>query len=133
MKFRIWLVFTWLIVILVLCGMPSQDVDAISFFKFPHVDKVTHFGLYFILGLLFMGALNFIPRLKGRVIIYFISIFFCFLYGWLIEILQREFFVGRSYDWSDIWADTAGAIVGVLLFPTIRKFVLRKLGDKIKF
>jgi VanZ family protein len=123
-KKRYWVsVAVWASIILVLCGMPPQDVDKIKFIDIPYLDKLVHFGLYFVLALLIMAILTLNSKLKYSRWANLITIFSCLLYGWLIEVMQRVFFPGRSYELMDVVADTAGAVVGVLLYRTIRRLV----------
>lgn len=123
-KKRYWLsIVIWATVILILCGMPPQDVDKVKFFDFPFLDKIVHFGLYFVLALLIMAVLTLNSHLKHSKWTYTITIVVCLLYGWLIEVLQRAFFSGRSYELMDVVADTAGAVLGVLLYKQISKLV----------
>lgn len=123
-KKRYWIsIAVWASIILVLCGMPPQDVDKIKFIDIPYLDKLVHFGLYFVLALLIMAILTLNSKLKKSRWANLITILSCLLYGWLIEVMQRAFFPGRSYELMDVVADTAGAVVGVLLYRTIRRLV----------
>lgn len=103
--------------------MPPQDVDKIKFIDLPYLDKVVHFALYFVLAMLVMAVLTLNSYLKNSKWTYTITIAICLLYGWLIEILQRAFFPGRSFEWMDVVADTAGAVVGVLLYRRVSRWV----------
>lgn len=123
-KKRYWLsIVVWAAIILILCGMPPQDVDKVKFFDFPFQDKVVHFALYFVLAMLVMAVLTLNSYLKNSKWTYTITIAICLLYGWLIEILQRAFFPGRSFEWMDVAADTAGAVVGVLLYKRVSRYL----------
>jgi Predicted integral membrane protein len=123
-KKRYWLsIVIWAAIILILCGMPPQDVDKMKFIDIPYQDKIVHFGLYFILAVLIMAVLTLNTHLKQSKWAYVITILSCLFYGWLIEVMQRNFFPGRSYELMDIVADTAGAVVGVLLYKSISGLV----------
>lgn len=111
----------WAVVILVLCGMPPQDVDKVKFIDIPNMDKIVHAGLYFVLALLLMAITTLNSFLKRTGLAYVVTIACCLLYGWLIEVFQREFFPGRSFEWLDVVADTTGGILGVLLYKYIRR------------
>lgn len=123
MKYRYWIAILWAIIILVLCGMPPQDVDKVKFIDFPHIDKVVHFCLYFVMGVLVVAVLSLNGTLKKSKWLLLVSISICFIYGWIIEIFQQVLFTGRSYEVMDIVADTAGAIVGVLLYRPISRAI----------
>ena len=47
----------WTIIIFVLCVMPSDDLPNPRF-DIPHIDKVVHFGMYFVSSLLMMYPLE---------------------------------------------------------------------------
>lgn len=126
-KARYWISIIWAIVILILCGMPPKDVEAIKFVDIPYLDKIAHFALYLVFGLLVMAVLTLHKRLKASNWIYVIAILICILYGWLIEVLQRAIFPGRSYELMDLVADTAGAVIGVLLYGWVSRKLKRWL------
>lgn len=114
----------WILVIFGLCAMPPQDIPDPGV-DIPHLDKVVHFGMFFIMSLLICYRYK-RPALKN---IYGIAIGFSFLYGGLIEILQHYFF-NRGGDVWDLLADVAGGVTGCLLFPTVKKIEARFLHKK---
>lgn len=114
----------WILVIFALCAMPPQDVPEPGI-EIPHLDKVVHFGMFFIMSLLICYRFE-RPSLKS---IYGIAIGFSFLYGGLIEILQHYFF-NRGGDVLDLLADVAGGVAGCVLFPTVKKIEARFLHRK---
>lgn len=114
----------WILVIFALCTMPPQDVPEPGI-EIPHLDKVVHFGMFFIMSLLICYRFE-RPALKS---IYGIAIGFSFLYGGLIEILQHYFF-NRGGDVLDLLADVAGGVAGCVLFPTVKKIEARFLHRK---
>lgn len=114
----------WILVIFALCAMPPQDVPEPGI-EIPHLDKVVHFGMFFIMSLLICYRFE-RPSLKS---IYGIAIGFSFLYGGLIEILQHYFF-NRGGDVLDLLADVAGGVAGCALFPTVKKIEARFLHRK---
>lgn len=114
----------WILVIFALCAMPPQDVPEPGI-EIPHLDKVVHFGMFFIMSLLICYRFE-RPSLKS---IYGIAIGFSFLYGGLIEILQHYFF-DRGGDVWDLLADVAGGVAGCALFPTVKKIEARFLHRK---
>lgn len=114
----------WIFIIFALCAMPSQDIPDPGI-DIPHLDKVVHFGMFFIMSLLICYRYE-RPCLKK---IYGIAIGFSFLYGGLIEILQHYFF-NRGGDVWDLLADVAGGVAGCLLFPTVKKIEARFLHKK---
>lgn len=81
---------------------------------FPHADKVVHFLMFFgFAGIVYYDFFKHIfpKRVERRegIIICLIGIFF----GATIEVMQD--FIGRSADVLDAIADSAGAIVAIIL------------------
>lgn len=109
----------WVVIIFVLCAMPSQDIPDPGI-NIPHLDKMVHFGMFFIMSLLICYRYEH----SNWKTIYKIAIGFSFLYGGLIEILQHYFF-NRGGDVWDLLADIIGGVAGCLSFPTIKKIEAR--------
>ena len=92
----------WVVIIFILCAMPSDDIPD-PHWNIPHLDKVVHFGMYFVLSILLIFPLEEYSCLKlSR--IYLIAILVALIYGGGIEILQANFF-NRSGDVWDLVAD----------------------------
>lgn len=108
----------WALVIFILCALPSDDIPDPGI-NLPHLDKVVHFGMFFIMALLLCNELEYQTRLSLRKI-YITTVCIVFLYGGLIEILQENFF-NRSGDLMDLLADVFGAIVGCLCYPLLKR------------
>ncbi|MBS9768337.1 MAG: VanZ family protein [Flavobacteriaceae bacterium] len=114
----IWLVLLllWNVLIFAVCTMPIDSSHLPS--GIPHLDKIAHFGLFFVLSVLFYAYLcqqKRVPQFfKFLIIIVFIG-----AYGWLIEWLQGTYF-NRSKEFWDWVADILGGITGVLLGETLR-------------
>ena len=106
----------WVVIIFILCAMPSDDIPD-PHWNIPHLDKVVHFGMYFVLSILLIFPLEEYSCLKlSR--IYLIAILVALIYGGGIEILQANFF-NRSGDVWDLVADVSGGIAGCLCYPIV--------------
>lgn len=108
----------WTLFIASSCLLPASAFKSFSFDSLIQVDKLVHLVLYITFVVLWYLAW---PSWKTNYS--FILLIIGILYGVLIEILQSEMSLGRSYDVADILANTAGAILGVILIP----FISRKL------
>ena len=84
------------------------------FFMFPHVDKLIHFTIFFLLGFFF--RLRF-PHLKLQ---YFFLILIS--YALLTEILQDVMKMGRSLEVLDAVADTLGLSLAYYIYNKYVKF-----------
>lgn len=115
----LWRNIIWAGVIFFLCAIPSDSIPDPKL-NIPHLDKVVHFGMFFIHGS-YSCAANSAIRLDCLYRkIYLIAIGFSFIYGGLIEVLQFKYF-NRGGDWWDLFADVLGGVAGCLLYPTAKK------------
>lgn len=119
----------WAIVIFVLCAMPGESVPN-PHLNIPHLDKIVHFGMFFVMALLICNELEYQTRLKQRTI-FIIAISITCLYGGIIEILQHKYF-NRSGDVMDLLADVAGGIIACFLYSSLRKLKHRIFNSKRK-
>ena len=108
----------WILIIFILCAMPSEDIPD-PHLNIPHLDKVVHFGMFFILSLLISLPLELHTTIPPK-LIYTIAILTAFVYGGLIEILQHYFF-NRGGDVWDLAADITGGIAGCLCYPVAKR------------
>jgi VanZ family protein len=87
-------------------------------FGFELQDKLYHAGAYFIMGLL--AWRSFSHWVSSPIILAFLSIAFCSLYG-ISDEWHQSFVVGRQSDSTDWIADTSGAILAVFLQYKLRE------------
>ena len=79
---------------------------------FPGADKVVHaimFGFLTVVLLTDFQRRRLWRSLRWKVVIFFILISSAF--GSLIEVCQLKMGMGRGFEWEDIIADSAGAII----------------------
>lgn len=103
----------WALLMLILMGMPSSDVPAVSFFE--GFDKLAHCGSFFVLTVFLLQG--FISQSKGNISKYknfFWTLLIAALFAFGTEILQYYLGTGRQADWWDIFADFVG--IGMALF-----------------
>lgn len=103
---------SWTILIFYLCLEESPKVPNIPF---EYKDKVVHFTFYLIFVFLWTKSLPY-KSLQHLVRVLFLAI----AIGILIEVLQENFTLHRTFDWLDILANTLGAITS---FTYVKKFV----------
>lgn len=84
---------------------------------FPHFDKVSHFGLFFVQ--LWLAARAFIQANKA--IPYFALLIFSLLYAVSSEWGQATFTENREGSWLDGIADLCGAAVALLMVKYLYK------------
>ena len=96
---------------------------------FEHLDKVAHFSMFFVLSLL--GGIHIIKTRYNKFFVWqmlnFISVS---VLGGLIEFIQPYF--GRDCSAADFYANSAGALFGVLLSKLIYVNIIRRILDRNK-
>ena len=111
-KFHL-LTIVWAVVIAILTLSPGRAVPDVPFWNIPHFDKIVHAGIFGMLS--FLMARGTIRQYAGQKIkkAFVISFFVAIGYGLIIEYLQR-LVPGRSFELSDLMANTAGAVLGLI-------------------
>ena len=107
----------WAIIIFILCTMPASGLPKI---KLPYIDKVVHFGVFFVQSVLLSFLFSFRTR-KSYFQIILLSTLMAFVYGGIIEILQNNVF-DRTGDVYDLIADVLGGFAGAVLYPILLRF-----------
>jgi VanZ family protein len=93
-------------------ALPKEN----NLFSLLHIDKLVHISLFAIFIFLIKSSFN-TPFKYYNLIILFIT----GLYGYTVEIIQREWIPGRSFDLYDLLADIIGAITGMLIWQWMAK------------
>ena len=90
---------------------------------FPGADKVVHAIMFGGLALMILTDCS---RSRGGHRLSVLSVIMAAsistLFGIVIELLQREMDLGRSYDFYDMLADAAGAVAAALLWYLFTRF-----------
>ncbi|MGO4289416.1 VanZ family protein [Chitinophaga sp. RAB17] len=109
----------WIILILVVCTLPGNDIPSNSFLDKIHFDKFVHFGLFGgIVLFLSLGIYKQKKYISPRTLVLLVIV--AAGYGLAIEFIQKYWAIGRSFDMYDVVADTLGAIAGVWVFKIVR-------------
>lgn len=114
-------------IILILLGLPENDLPDTSFLNIPNLDKIVHILLFLFFSILLargFAAQHSISFLKK----YFILSAFLFgtFYGGLTEVLQGTFFISRTADVVDFIFDTLGCAAGLILFQVTVFFFIKE-------
>jgi len=88
--------------------MVMRPPSEMSEWSIPGLDKIAHFGVFFILTVLL--ALSYYHNLGRKMLLRII--FFGILYGCGLEYLQSFDFTNRDFDFLDIIANIIGASFG---------------------
>jgi VanZ family protein len=117
---QIILPIVWLIIIAVISGYPGQHVPKVPVWQF---DKFVHTAIYFILSVLLVNSYNSQLKLTAQRFIPLVFILFGIFYGGIMEILQHYIFINRSGNWHDFFANALGSVLGVILYPFVKKLL----------
>jgi VanZ family protein len=128
-SFKPWLRKTigsiYLVVIALLSLLPSYDIPDIRLF--PGADKLVHMCMY--LGLSVLACWSY-DISHHRMKFMYLLLAGVFMYGVLMEILQRTMHNGRSFDFKDMIANLTGAILGLLIYKFLDKLRENALARK---
>ena len=106
-----WKVVVWAVVVFTCSVIPGNEVGRFHLFNIPDLDKIIHFTLYLILGLLSIQAFkiqdhsNTLRRYPAL-----FSFAFAMIYGGGLELLQEFAIVARSAQFSDMIANAFGLL-----------------------
>jgi len=123
-----WKTYVWGLFILIICGIPGDELDRFNIIAIPYLDKMVHLVLYFIFAtFLFSGFTKYyaIHRVRVRTFIYGSTIALC--YGILIELLQLYLFSHRSFEIIDIIGNLVGIIAALTSYPAIHRLTEEQL------
>ncbi len=110
------LAISWLIMVTVLLCIPGSSFPKKSWFVDIWIDKWAHIILFAIMVILWGMAMGKNYPTSRSTLGSLILIGVCvILYGVGMELIQRFFIYNRSFEWKDILADSAGALMGVLI------------------
>ncbi|MFW5804168.1 MAG: VanZ family protein [bacterium] len=111
-----WKSTLWLCIILYLSFAPKSNFDADLYF-FAHQDKIIHIGMYALLSFLSITDISKKHIYNGKLIaiILFSTIFLSIIIEYLQPILSN-----RTWDIFDIYANSVGALCGVIFSFFIR-------------
>lgn len=77
------------------------------------IDKLGHALFYFIMTWLWMRALY---KNENKIKTILISFIISFSVGYFLELGQRYWFEGRSFEYDDMVANTFGAVMAILIY-----------------
>ena len=112
---RLFFVLFYVGCIAALSLLPPNDLPQIELFR--GADKVIHLMMYFIFSVLFCWTLK--TELNYSRIFFIVLI----TVGWgiLMEYLQLDMHMGRSFSWYDALANTIGVAFGILFYMLVSR------------
>ena len=103
----------------------GSNLNKINIFQINNIDKLIHLSFYFLLSISFQSSLlrNTLFNKKQQILITSILII---SYGLMMEVFQFYFTSDRSAELYDALANTFGCILGIFIFPFLKKLNLIK-------
>lgn len=116
--FRYWKSVLWVAFVFIVCIMPAGGATRSLLFRIPHIDKVIHLSLFFVLGIVLHSDFNVysggvIPQKLTAVGI----IIFIVLFGLSLELIQHFFISTRSGQVLDLLANYMGYGLSIIASP----------------
>jgi VanZ family protein len=115
----------WALIILILLGLPPNDIPDTSFINIPHFDKIAHAFLFLVL--VFLLARGFVLQNKFTYLrnsFLTSSLVFGIVYGGITEMLQGSVFPGRTSDIYDFLFDVLGGMAGSFFFIFLKRKII---------
>jgi len=109
--------FLWALFILIICGIPGQNLPRLDFWKWLSPDKLVHLFAFGILSFLLIKG--FVQHKNYNVITKSPKLWAVLLstgYGVVIEVLQQYVFIDRTGDLRDAIANALGSLAGLWCF-----------------
>ena len=107
----------WFFLLAVLLAIPGSEFpETDNWFKKLQPDKWIHAGLFGVLAWLFMKPFLKTPGQKNMRVYVLLIMILTSLWGLATEFLQESVVKGRSFDYWDWVADSAGAVIAWLFF-----------------
>ena len=111
-----WLAIAWFLTMNILFFLPGSALPQSNVFTEIYFDKWAHVGLF--AGLVFLWRSAFDWNIKTyEAWIFMLSV----LYGFVVELIQQNLVANRSFDMYDLMADTAGVVLGLLVWWRVYK------------
>ena len=107
-----WLpIFIYCLLIYIQSSYPSPE----ELPQLPYLDKILHFAVYALLGILFLRALKTLPIKDNIKLITILAITLSSLYG-ISDEIHQHYVPYRDADITDALADIIGSIFGVYIY-----------------
>lgn len=120
---RITLSILYLILIVLLSLLPTSDLPDVPMFS--GEDKWIHMCMYLGLGFVTSWSLD---RQGKPMLPLYILLIGLFMWGVLMEVLQRLMSNGRGMEITDMLANLAGAIAGLIIYKYMsRKWAVERI------
>ncbi len=112
------------LIILYLSLANAKTFEKAGVFDIKYLDKMAHFGLYFIFTLtVIIEHRDFFKNTRQLLLIALIP----FGFGTLMEFMQADFTATRTGDIIDVFANTGGILAALYLWLIIKPYYRQKI------
>lgn len=108
----------WTHLLFYACTIPGTEMPEITFNFFIGLDKLVHCFLFMVFYILWFFTLPYKWYYACLLLLLGTS------FGLFIEYYQFNFVDGRGFELADILADGLGCLIGLVLFPRIKRFFI---------
>lgn len=113
----------WGVFITIMCVIPGNKIPGVLL---EVRDLYLHGAIYFLSAvLLYAGVVNWNFKTPLPWMWVLVLLAFCMAYGGILELVQAYLVTNRKGDWADFWANSAGALVALLIVRTYHMWQLR--------
>jgi VanZ family protein len=115
-RVRYYILSAYIIFVSTLFFLPGSAFPKNNWLTQLHFDKWVHIGIFFILGMLIFWSFN-LRKTSSFIIIFFILA----TYGIIVEIIQDQYVINRSFDIWDWVADMGGFLLALIVWGVYKK------------
>lgn len=113
----------WTGFILYLCLIRASNLPSVTI---PYIDKCVHFVFHFVFSILWFLVLDFYFKNQRRNKLLGIVFLMSLCFGIAIELFQTFFTVTRNGDVIDVFANSAGSLLAILILDFLDKMLKKK-------
>ena len=101
--------------VLLISLLPADNTNKVMFIDFPHIDKVIHFIMYFLLSLTILFDI-YSNKKKPTKIDALSVLSLVLIFSGIIEIIQELYIDSRSGSYYDLISNFIGLIFGFIIY-----------------
>ena len=116
----------WTIFVVILSAISGNTASKLMVVDFFGIDKLGHAFFYFVMTWLWLRAFS-IKSMSHRIFSY--AFLISFFVGYVMELGQKFWFEGRSFEYDDMVANTFGALLATWMYYT---FIFKQRLANIK-
>ncbi len=101
--------------------IPAEEVQKVTWFTIPNLDKMIHLGMYFLFSSVLIFEMLKVKTSYSFQRILIVSGLIALIYGTLLEIIQITLTSSRSGEIFDMVFNAVGVLLAIVLWIFLRK------------